>query len=659
MRNIMGSLESKSTTSADVVRNVVALISECATASQDQRVRAAWGPLRDDIERGADPLNALLGFCVALDAEQVGEGRRTCSFCPTLTLPCSIQEEHKVKAEALTSLDEHRRHAHLSNIAVARMVAEAIDDVTWLARNALDPLRKRANDILLAYPPEMLEREHYVGNPLYASQASTALQVARLFRDARVQHPNLALFSDTAKLARIELICELACSPIPPADLFVHAPGGPAQQLPLRCRIGDTVTCTNILTLAETDSTVQTMVARSVAAEYKVQDVLDRATRAELNPGSASRADLLLLHHLRLLSNGEGTPGQTITGGRIMLAAKDFSALPEGEVKTVLYEWRDASFPLAELHMRMVGRDPGKLDIKTLCLLIRAGKVQIWHFDAKGPQLVMLTTPGYVTRVMMKFDELGLPEAANLKTIADLALEPPIVPDSNTVPALTARAAVAATAALLAGVAKSREVRGEDASAETGTRIGDPFVGAASGLCVGFVALGIGPGVSHQGPERDTVQIHGNAEVQQRFMLQAFSNLPMVQAVVRSYSNVFLERHTLFCAETLPTAEAFGCDLSLLAQDYTTDKQFRTDVMLYELGMGRSLLREVRLLYNEGHTEIADYYDDGDIRPYLQQLFCANTDMIPGVEAALLVKMGGPRTRASDAGAEYMGSLPK
>ena len=530
------------------------------------------------------------------------------------------------------------------------MAAALYNPLEQLARDdsgAEEYLRTRARGIVAVYPPDLRDDEHYVGNPVYIAAASVVLQGARAMRTAMMVEPPLQFLSDVDVRRSMTQICELACSPVPPRHLrgLPCAPGGPAADLPPVGLLGQTAAVANLVKTAKTNRSVAAVLANSLEQSYRVQGVLDAAARADGNAHAAD-ADKLILEHLNLL-------GGHITGDRLMYPAAKYRALPPGTVRDTLLAWSDANLPLARLVMVALGRNPADVDESTLCLLVRAGKVQIWHFDAKGHQLIILLTVGLLTRVMVSFDELGLPEDTNLRAMRDNTGEQPVVPDSTLEPAFLTRLYVAAGAALISGIACSRSVRSSHSADASGTHPEDSFRAAANDLCAGFVGLVLDPALPHHGPEGDRVQVGRDADAQQAFMCEAFKDVPELIAVIQAHPGVFLERHTLFLSEKLPVAAAFG-NKSLTGQDYTTDVQFKPDVLYYDFRMRRSLMRELLELYGEGHTELAGYYRDKELSRHVDALISAQAEDRDKVAAACVAFLGGGRTRLSDAGSEYM-----
>ena len=488
-------------------------------------------------------------------------------------------------------------------------------------------LREAAADLLPDFP--VRPDEIFAALPFFRYAAECLVRGARLLRRARSEYPDFSLFADAVRAPRAALLCAVAFSPWPMAGL----PPTPdrASDLPQASRAGETATVTSLIAAAHGgNEDAIALNAANLDVSYEMQSLIDRGTRAlQLGKGVATSADWRVAEDLasfRRMGNIVSetaeesdeddipvTPGQRITGMRLMLPAAAHKNLRQGEVRDAFGRWLSVQERVTAFHAELGGHDPADLQLDSVAFLSGDIFWQIWHFDATGLQMVVQNTPGLATRVVRSFPELDGTLAENLSAILRFTGEVATELDAQSTPALYAHGFVAATASLLRSGTAARAARREHAAMETGTAPGDLLQPVVRGQVVGGMACIVEGLVTHGGPERGK-DYSGRAEEQHSDILAGYAGPAEealragAEAAFRKYPGTVLDRQAVFVAFRQPKPKHWTQRHSCAGKDYTTDYQIKPDVAMHELHLYRTLPRELVLLRDDGHTDIADFY---------------------------------------------------
>ena len=490
---------------------------------------------------------------------------------------------------SVSDLNAACAHAYASDVTVARLATELQQYVLSLLDDRDVDLGWKAEvaQVLKSFPSPIKESFLTHGHPYYMDAAVGAVRLAHLIQTSALRNiPQ-----------QIRVICEALGVSVPHPDLDRIAPDTRAEELPNAGTFGYTAVISSLVAAANNgDEIAEAAVAKSVFSDYEAQILLNDAVVA--GKTNLTPEQLQIRRDLEELGLDEPISGERVM---LMLSKTRLDRIKAGKVKTVFSNWRKTHLVALRLHLKLTKSDVTITDASLCVIWGNGGRAQIIHFD-QGCHLICQNSPGPAPHIAPTFTELGDSMEDNLRKIGQGA----VLRNAIDTPAIATVLRVAASAALLSKQQQLQSVR------SSGTD--DPLPHAVKGEVMGSVMYKVYTCGIHFGPK---VPFYTNAAVQQADLRRYYAKCKRVLAVIDQFEGVILYR-SVTVAEVRPRLPTELCDLASPA--YVVNEQMRPDVVLHEFQLWNQMMQQLINLYREGHTDVADYYHDDEVRQAVRAL---------------------------------------
>jgi len=316
-----------------------------------------------------------------------------------------------------------------------------------------------------------------------------------------------------------------------------------------------------------------------------------------------------------------------ITGNRFMITVSLAAGLKDGTVKGVMAAFKAAHLAKARLQVGLRGLDPQTVIEASLVAIIGAGSVQGIHFDASGRQLISYDSIGHSTHVVPDIcfrdsekecrRKIGVAAARIVGDDSTARIPLPLSRiDGSPASAIASVMHTHASAALLeAAVGASAE---SPAPLLLEQRV---VVAGMAGIVEAFV--------SHAGSKALELDVAAQRGILRMEFAGCGRMLAVLDRLDADFPDLLLDRHTTFCALSLPDRERI-IELRRLGTPFVqanaTDIQYKVGVVLGSADQALALAQQLVNERDAGQKNGDAYYKlDGQQlqRAAVAELLCA------------------------------------